>query len=664
MKNWILAATMLCLAAIGRAADEPVPMEHLVRLPDFGSVSLSPDGRYLAATTPLDGKDYLVVLDINDPAKPETVYQMKPQDGESVVGVRWIGDERLLFSTERKLGTLARPFGTGNVYAMDYDGSRGALISGPRKGRSIFGLNSVIDEMHDDPRRIKVISQSLFGDRGPVAEIIDTTGNNPRDIVDMGPFDNGAVLPDSEGNLRFAVGFDETVNEPYYAYRPTPDSEWIAFDNPFEGDVQPLAIDDDGKWVLVTTNAAGNFGILRLDLETMESEQLISHDKVPINAMLRGRDNETIIGAEFLPGLPEVQYMDTDSPDLAMWKRLHASFPGQHVRLSNFTDDGSKAIATVISDRQPARFFLFDAESFSARYLFDSRPQIDAEQMLAKESYWITARDGMEFQLYVTKPNSDGDGPYPTVFVIHGGPHGVRDNWAFDAEVQLLASRGYAVIQPNYRGSGGFGDQFMRAGYKKWGTEMQDDVTDATLWAIEQGIADPNKTCIYGGSYGGFATLSGITREPGLYACAFAFVGVYDLGMMKVRGDIPDSKSGRTFLDQVLGTDEDDYMNRSPVTHVEKIITPLYIAHGKADKRVPVQQYYNLKDALDDAGIPYDELLVKREGHGFYAFKNRMKYYRELLSFLDKHIGPKAPGKAATTAGLGVGDGQPMMLSD
>jgi dipeptidyl aminopeptidase/acylaminoacyl peptidase len=642
------------------ADDKPVPMEHLVRLPDFGAVSLSPDGTYLAATTPVDGKDFLIILDITDPAKPETVYQMKPQDEESVVGVRWISDERLLFSTERKLGTLARPFGTGNVYAMDYDGKRGALISGPRKGRSIFGLNDIIDLMPEDPRKIKVVTRSLFGDRGPDAEIIDTTGNQPRDIVDMSPFDNGGVLADSDGNLRFAAGNDAETNELYYAYRPTPDAEWVPFDNPFNGNVSPLSIADDGKSALVTTNAAGNFGILRLNLETMETEQLITHDKVPVNAMLMGRDNETLIGVEFLPGLPEVQYMDTDTPDLAMWKRLHASFPGQHVRLSNFTADGSQAIITVISDRQPPRYFLFDADSFQARYLFDSRPQIDADQMLAKESHWITARDGLEFQLYVTKPKTDSAGPYPTVFVIHGGPHGPRDVWAFDAEAQLLASRGYAVIQPNYRGSGGFGRQFERAGYKKWGAEMQDDVTDATLWAIEQGIADPNKTCIYGGSYGGFATLSGITREPGLYACAFAFVGVYDLGMMKVRGDIPDSKSGRTFLDQVLGTDKDDYMNRSPVSHVDKIITPLYIAHGKADKRVPVQQFYNLKDALDDAGIPYEELLVGREGHGFYSFKNRMKYYRELLSFLNKHIGPNAPGKAATTAGLGGEVAQPV----
>ncbi|MEO0617011.1 MAG: alpha/beta fold hydrolase, partial [Pseudomonadota bacterium] len=337
---------------------------------------------------------------------------------------------------------------------------------------------------------------------------------------------------------------------------------------------------------------------------------------------------------------------------LRVWKRLHASFPGQHIRIADRSRDGSTALISVYSDRQPARYYLLDTEAFTARYLFEAKPEIDPEEMATKEAFWIEARDGTPFQLYVTRPVDAPDKPLPTVMVIHGGPHGPRDTWSFNLEAQLLASRGYVVIQPNYRGSGGFGFQFERSGYRKWGREMQDDVTDATLWAFEQGIADPVKTCIYGGSYGGYATLAGITREPGLYACAFAFVGVYDLEMMKVRGDIPDSEGGRTYLDVALGTDKEDLKARSPANHVEKIITPLYIAHGKADKRVPVQQFYNLRKKLDAAEIPYEELLVAREGHGFYALENRVRYYNELLDFLEAHIGPNAPGKGQAIAGL------------
>ena len=421
------------------------------------------------------------------------------------------------------------------------------------------------------------------------------------DIVDTGPFGEGGVSTDADGNLRFANYMDTERNEPVYAYRPTSDGEWVELDNPFQGYFGMLEMSGDGGRALVSTNQAGSFGVLSMDMKTMQYERVLAHNKVPVNSYLRSRDGKAIVGAEFLPGLPEVQYIEDVGEeyeeDLRLWKRLHASFPGYHVRVVDSTWDGKTILISTYSDRQPPRYYLLDTEAFTARYLFEAYPKIDPKEMSERESFWIEARDGTPFQLYVTRPmDAPRDKPLPTVMFIHGGPHGPRDRWSYDQEAQLLASRGFVVIQPNYRGSGGFGYQFERAGYRKWGLEMQDDVTDATVWAFKQGIADPGKTCIYGASYGGYATLSGITKEPDLYACAFAFVGVYDLEMFRVRGDIPDSQYGRTYLDQAIGKDKDDLKARSPANHVAKITTPLYIAHGKADKRVPVQQFYNLRN--------------------------------------------------------------------
>lgn len=639
----------------GQALAQP-SVEDMVSLSKFGDVALSPEGTHIAASTRVDGDAYMIVMNIEDPRKPQVTWQMKPINGESVSSIVWMSEERILFSTSDTLGTLAAPFGTGRIYAVNKDGKLGALVMGPTTGASVFGLGSIVDFMPEDPRRIKVITRSLRGDRAAQLEIVNTfTGSH--DIVDMGPFSEGGVAPDADGNLRFASYMDTKINQPVYAYRPTADSEWVDLENPFRGAFGPLEISRDGSTALVTTNEQGKFGVLRMDMRTMEYERVLSHDRVPVNSFLTTRDGKKILGAEFLPGLPEIQYIENVpeeyEEDLRIWKRLHASFPGQHVRVIDSTWDGKTLLLSTYSDRQPPRYYLLDSEAFTARYLFEAKPEIDPEEMSERESYWIEARDGMPFQLYVTRPkDAPKDTPLPTVMVIHGGPHGLRDEWAFDAEAQLLASRGYVVIQPNYRGSGGFGYQFERSGYRKWGLEMQDDVTDATLWAIEQGIADPFKTCIYGGSYGGYATLAGITKEPDLYACAFAFVGVYDLEMFWTRGDIPDSEFGRTYLAQAIGKDKEDLKARSPANHVSKIITPLYIAHGKADKRVPVQQFYNLRDKLDEAGIPYEQLLVAREGHGFYATKNRVRYYNELLDFLEKHIGPNATGKGQAVAGL------------
>ncbi|MEO0575998.1 MAG: S9 family peptidase [Pseudomonadota bacterium] len=648
-----IAFVAFALAVGAASVAVATTVEEFVSLPKYGNVTLSPDGTHIAATTRVDGDAYMIIMNIEDSKRPRVVYQMKPINKESVDAIRWISNDRLLFWTIRTLGTLARPFGTGNVYAVNKDGKQGSLLVGPGVSSSFFGPDSIADTMDDDKRHVKIVTSGRG--RGQQIEKINTF-TAKRDIVDTSPFRSGSLITDADGHARFAVRNDDATNELYYAYRPTVDSEWVDFENPFEGNVFPLEIARDGSSALMSTNQQGRFGIVRLDLKTREITQVMSHDKVPVNSFMYGMDNKTIVGAEFLPGLPEVQYMEGDSRHIRLWKRLHASFPDMHVRVNGFTKDEKKALIRVNSDRQPTRYFLLDTESFSARYLFDVKPEIDAKQMQPKEAHWVTARDGVKFQLYVTRPPGEQTGPLPTVMVIHGGPHGPRDVWAFDLEAQLLASRGYVVIQPNYRGSGGFGFQFERSGYQKWGREMQDDVTDATLWAIDQGISDANKTCIYGGSYGGYATLAGITREPGLYACAFAFVGVYDLPMMKRRGDIPDRESGRTFLDQALGTDKDDLRARSPANFTDKIITPLYVAHGKADQRVPVQQYYNLLKKLDKSNVPYEKLLVKREGHGFYALKNRVLYYGELLKFLDKHIGEDAPGKAATTADAALPD--------
>jgi dipeptidyl aminopeptidase/acylaminoacyl peptidase len=223
---------------------------------------------------------------------------------------------------------------------------------------------------------------------------------------------------------------------------------------------------------------------------------------------------------------------------------------------------------------------------------------------------------------------------------IHGGPHGPRDVWAFQTETQMLANRGYVVIQPNYRGSGGFGEFFEETGYRKWYGEMQDDITDATMWAIEQGITDEDKVCIYGASYGGYATLAGLTKEPDLYACGFAFVGVYDLELMYKYGDIQERKQGRNVLEDYIGRDEADLKARSPINHVANIKSPLYIAHGKKDIRAHVEHFYALRDRLEQENIPFEQLLVEKEGHGFYKIENRLNYANELLGFLDKHIGP------------------------
>lgn len=203
-----------------------------------------------------------------------------------------------------------------------------------------------------------------------------------------------------------------------------------------------------------------------------------------------------------------------------------------------------------------------------------------------------------------------------------------------------MASRGYAVLQVNFRGSGGYGHAFQRAGFKQWGGAMQDDLTDATRWAIQQGITDPKRICIYGGSYGGYASLMGVAKEPDLYRCAVGYVGVYDMPMMYGRGDIQHWQSGTNYLEDTLGRDNLEVI--SPTRLASKIKVPVFLAAGGEDKRAPIEHSEKMEKALRDAGVPVETLYFDTEGHGFYTEEHNREYYTRLLAFLDKHIGSGA----------------------
>ncbi len=223
--------------------------------------------------------------------------------------------------------------------------------------------------------------------------------------------------------------------------------------------------------------------------------------------------------------------------------------------------------------------------------------------------------------------------------VEKGGPHGPYDTWGYDSDVQFLASRGYAVLQVNYRGSGGRGRAFMERGYGEWGGKMQDDIADGVRWAIDEGLVDADRICTYGASYGGYAAMMQPIRYPALYKCAIGYVGVYDLEVMKQEGDITDRASGRRYLDRVLGTDTARLKAWSPAQNVDSITIPVLLVQGNIDKRVPMEQFDALRKAFEARGVPVETLVARGEGHGFYKPENRAELYRRMEAFLDKYIG-------------------------
>jgi len=655
--NHITALTVISFAVVVEAG--PLPVEYFIKDSDYLDVALSPSGNRIAARAQLDGKIVLIVMDRETKA---IVGGLQPEASDAIHSFSWVSDDRIVFSYAEQLSGSDQRSSAGELYAVNFDGSdigrlAGFRASNQRYGSRIKGSRDseraavyLLDALHDDENHVLVIKfpfsqtglgrYTLDGKKPPVVSKLNVYSGK-QETVERLSFKRARPLTDSSGEVRF-VTYETEDGLTQSAYRRDKNSEWQLLSEAFDLDdeLTVVGLNNVGD-ALFLRGPAGDDGyknIFRFDFNKKTLRTLFTGLDADVSEWLSDPETGEIVIASSRRGKARHHYAEAEAE--AEYQRLHRllvkAYANQTLTVMSRSRDGKQIILRASSDIDPGSIFIFDAETGKADFFWANRSWMDPSILRPMQISEVLTQDGLSIPVRLTLP--DGDGPAPLIVNPHGGPHGVFDEWAFNYETQLLASRGYAVLQINFRGSGGLGKKFEDAGHKEWGGQMIEDIAAATRWAMTHQGIDERRVCAFGGSYGAYASYMLAAREPSMLRCVIGYVGVYDLSLLYRTGDIPESWGGVGYLERAVGRDEDMLADFSPVNHASKITAASMLIHGEDDNRAPIDHAYAMRDALRATGTDPDWLEIDDSGHGAGNIQTRLELYEALLGFLDQHL--------------------------
>ena len=647
----------LSLLAPNIYASEQTPLRHFAEFSTWSSIKISPDGSHLAGIVDTDsglGGSKLMVIDTKT---MENLHQISIGGSGFIGSFVWANNERLIAWEAVKSGIQEIPFSTGNIIAVNIDGTKKRWIYGAGKKQqshlrrfSSRVSASVAHKLPEDDRHVLMEVYTWGSKDGAYTRLVKLNIYNGREIsLGSSPIKNASLMVDSGGALRFAYGSDIDDEEAWKVFQRQGENwKLLSKTDKYKGRLIPEAFVLNEEAILVLDNIdTDTKALYHYNLESGEKTLLYKHPYVDVDGiemdLIEGTGNTTgyLAGVWVEPDYKTFIPLSEESEYNRMLLALQAQFPEYVVEITSETSakdlDRELAVVSVWSDKHPGMYLLFDKTNKKLSRIRQAHSYIDSSKMRPMEPYKITVRDGKTIYGYLTRPK--GKGPFPMIMHPHGGPYGPRDRWGFNQEVQVLASRGYAVLQVNFRGSGGYGKDFMYSAFQQWAGEMQDDLTDSVRWAIESGITEEGRVCIYGASYGGYSALMSAVKEPDLYACTAGYVGVYDLELMSKKGDIQRRDDGLDYINEAICDSPASCKAGSPITYLDRLKADVMIIHGKDDQRVPFAHAEVLRDELDKRDIDYEWLVKAKEGHGFVSVDNREELFKKLLAFFDKNIG-------------------------
>ena len=669
-----------CLTGLAQTAEPksaaPVPIENFFRNPDVLDAQLSPSGRLLALTTAVGAKRVsLVVVDLDTPGKVNRVALFSDID---VVRFHWVNDQRLVFSVaDLETGSGEDRYTAPGLFSVDAQGQDlrrlvalrpGRLITdGARFSREALPWNHVLLHVPQHPARTAadapadadqrmddvIIGELVFSSTRELSSVVpmwlNTSTGRTRFLDLQAPSGALGWLFDSRGQARVAVSQDKGRRAVHW--RGPGQTEWLKLsdDEALSASFTARHVDDAGN--LYVTHRMGPAGLSVLSRYDFERRAPAQQPWVTVEgfdfsgSVLAARQGEGAAGVRVEADAETTVWFDDKMKRFQ--QQADERLPGGINRVSCRRCGQADMVALVrhFSDRDPGHLWLYSASTGQWRSVFPVLRGINRQQMAAVDFQRIKARDGRDLPVWLTLPPGRKAGnPGPAVVLVHGGPWVRGGHWRWNPMEQFLASRGYLVISPDFRGSQGYGQAHFEAGWKQWGQAMQDDLADAVLWAQAQGLAD-QRVCIAGASYGGYATLMGLVRHPELYRCGVAWVAVTDPFLMLegswwVRDDI--SESGRRYsLPQMVGDakqDADMLTRVSPLAQAHQIRAPLLLGFGEADLRVPLAHGKRLREAMQKVGREPLWVTYPDEGHSWRLPQTRTDFARRMESFLGEHL--------------------------
>ena len=648
----LAAAVAAIIPVLAHAADTPappplVPITSFVKADQYYNPLMSPDGKHLAVTvrTPVGQRTIPMVTFYSLPdLKLESTVRMPLFSVP--IGYRWVSNTRLIVQKGIEVGTREKPQSTGEILAMDFDGSHQDYLFGYDMAKyssrsSRYGADQgyayplYLPREHNDHVLLRTYQWDL--DQSAVYDV--DTRSAIRKLVTTVNAPNASFAVQNDGKPRFAIG--STADGLHRVWRLNDQTgQWdVVEGNKLDYRLTPFAFsEDDSKVFAWSSESGGPTKLLSQDMATGARKTLAEDPLGDISTVMLGGRRALPIAVLTSSGRPRTVYLEDSNPNVLLHKDLSRQFADSTVQFLSETDDGGKVLFSVRSDRDPGAYFIYDRKTNKADMLFAAGAEIEPEDMALRRPINFKARDGLRIDGYLTLPVQKTAQKPPLILVPHGGPAS-SDEWYFDADAQFLANRGYAVLQLNFRDSNGKGIVFENRSHRQWGGKVMDDLVDGVKWAVQQGEVDGSRMCVFGASFGGYSALMLAAREPSMFKCAVGYAGVYDLALMQKEDDLVSNSRKRATYKRYFGEDPAEWTRYSPTQHADAIKAGVLLIHGGKDKRAPKEQAFLMKEALEKAGHPPEWYYVDYEGHGFYDTANQTEVYQRLENFFAKYLG-------------------------